>query len=121
MTVADQIIPLTPSPNQSFAVTLQVDGAPLTLNLAIRWSEMAGYWVMTIFNSAMDLLLDSIPLITGWYPAANILAQYGYLKIGSAYILNDGNSNSDYPGRSDLGSAFSLLWSDTPVLKESTA
>jgi hypothetical protein len=112
-----QVILLTPLPNQSFAITLQVDGAPLTLNLVIRWSEMAGYWVMTIFDSAMNLLLDSIPLITGWYPAANILAQYSYLGIGSAYILNDGSSDSDYPGRNDLGSNFSLLWDDTPVLE----
>lgn len=109
-----QVIPLTPSPNQSLTVQLQVDGAPLTLNLLIRWSSMAGYWVMTILDSSNNLLLDSIPLITGWYPAANILAQYIYLGIGSAYIINDGNSTSDYPGVTDLGSAWSLLWDDTP-------
>lgn len=111
-----QIIPLTPNPNQSFTTTLQVDGAPLTLNFTIRWNEMAGYWVMGVSNSAGTLLLDSIPLITGWYPAANLLSQFQYLKIGSAYILNDGNSSSDYPGKTDLGSSFSLLWDDTPPL-----
>lgn len=108
-----QIIPLTASPNQNFAVTLQVDGAPLTLNLNIRWSEMAGYWVMTIFNSAGALILDSLPLITGWYPGANLLSQYNYLFIGSVFILNLGNSSSDYPGKTDLGTAFALLWDDT--------
>jgi len=116
-----QIIPLTPSPNQSFAVQLQVDGAPLTLNLVLRWSEMAGYWVMTIFDSAQNLLLDSIPLITGWYPGANILAQYAYLAIGSAFILNEGNSLSDYPGRNDLGTSFALLWDDTAPAQEAIA
>ena len=69
---------------------------------------------MSIFNSAGVLILDSIPLITGWYPAANLLSQFQYLKIGSAYILNDGNSSSDYPGKTDLGSAWSLLWDNTP-------
>ena len=112
--MSDQIIPLTSSPNQSFSSTLQVDGASLTLNFILRWNEMAGYWVMSIFNAANALLLDSIPLITGWYPAANILGQYAYLKIGSAAILNQGNSQSDYPGRNDLGTNFVLLWSDTP-------
>lgn len=111
--MSDQIISLTSSPQQSFAVTLQVDGKPLTLNLAIRWSAMAGYWVMTISDAQNNLLLDSLPLVTGWYPAANILAQFGYLGIGSAYILNEGTSNSDYPGQSDLGTGFQLLWSDT--------
>jgi hypothetical protein len=109
-----QVIPLTSSPNQSFAATLQVDGKPLTLNFAIKWSEMAGYWVMSIFDSALDLLLDSIPLITGWYPGANILGQYGYLGIGSAYVVNNGTSASDYPGKNDLGTNFSLVWADTP-------
>lgn len=109
----NQIIPLTASPNQQFAVNLTVDSNPLTLQLALRWSAMAGYWVMSIFNSAGSLLLDSIPLITGWYPAANLLAQFGYLKIGSAYILNSGTSNSDYPGSNDLGSGWALMWGDT--------
>lgn len=110
-----QIIPLTSSPKQSFRVTLQVDGSALTLNLAISWSEMAGYWVMSISNSSGVLLLDSIPLITGWYPAGNILAQYGYLAIGSAFLINQGTSESDYPGRNDLGTNFQLLWDDTSV------
>lgn len=108
-----QIIPLKSSPQQTFAVNLQVDGAPLTLNLAINWSEMAGYWVMSIFDAAGDLLLDSIPMVTGWYPAANILAQFAYLQIGSAYLLNLGTSTSDYPGNNDLGDNFALLWDDT--------
>ena len=116
--MSDQILPLTSQPNQSFAATLQVDGAPLTLNFAIRWSEMAGYWVMSIYNSAGILLLNSIPLITGWYPAGNILAQYGYLKIGSAFVINQGNSDSDYPGKTDLGSNFVILWGDTPIVEE---
>lgn len=109
-----QILPVTSSPNQNFFATLQVDGAPLTLNFTILWNAMAGYWVMTIFDSFGNLLVDSIPLITGWYPAANLLAQQVYLKIGSAFIINTGNSQSDYPGQSDLGTAFSILWDDTP-------
>lgn len=116
--MSDQIIPLTSSPNQSFTATLQVDGAALTIGFAIRWSEMAGYWVMSIFNSAGELLLDSIPLITGWYPGGNILSQYAYLNIGSAFILNEGMSGSDFPGRSDLGTNFVLLWGDTPAVEE---
>lgn len=108
-----QVVPLTAAPNQSFAVNLTVDGNPLTLQLAISWNAMAGYWVMSISDSSGDLLVDSIPLVTGWYPGANLLAQYGYLKIGSAYILNNGTSGSDYPGQTDLGTGFSLLWGDT--------
>ena len=108
-----QIVPLSSAPMQTLTVQLQIDGNAISLQLAIRWSEMAGYWVLSISDSQGVLLLDSTPMITGWYPAANILAQYGYLRIGSAYLLNLGNNASDYPGRNDLGSAFILLWGDT--------
>lgn len=107
-----QIIPLTSSPNQAFSVQLTVDGAPLALNLALVYSEMAGYWIMTIADASGNLLLDSIPMLTGWYPGANILAQYGYLRIGSLFLLNTGNSQNDYPGRDDLAS-WSMVWDDT--------
>lgn len=110
-----QIIPLTSSPNQSFSVSLQVDGNTLSLNLTIRWSEMAGYWVMSVSDASDNVLVDSIPLITGWYPAGNLFAQQGFLKIGSAFVINLGTSESDYPGRNDLGSNFQLLWDDTAV------
>jgi hypothetical protein len=111
--MANQIVVLTSSPNQKFTIQLQVDGAALTLVLAFSWSEMAGYWIMAIFDSTGRLLADSIPVITGSYPAANLLAQQQYLKIGSAYILNNGNVNADYPGVNNLGSDFKLLWGDS--------
>ena len=116
-----QIIPVTSSPQQTFSTTLQVDGAALTLNLSIRWNAMAGYWVMSISDANDNLLLDSIPLITGWYPGGNILAQYNYLKIGSAFIINNGTSASDYPGQSDLGTNFSLLWDNTATAETMAA
>lgn len=111
--MSDQIVPLTPSPQQELVAQLVVDGKPLTLNLEISFSEMAGYWVMAIRDSAGNLLVDSIPMVCGWYPAANLLAQYQYLQIGSAYLLNLGASDSDYPGSTDLGTNFVLLWGDT--------
>lgn len=109
-----QVLPVTSSPNQQFNATLQVDGAPLTLNFALIWNSMAGYWVMTVSDASDNLLVDSLPLITGWYPGANLLSQQVYLQIGSAFIINVGNSESDYPGQNDLGTAFVLLWDDTP-------
>lgn len=110
--MADQIVSLLQAPNQTFAVQLTVDSKPLTLNLTLRYSVMSGWWDMQIANAQNAILVASVPLLTGSYPAANILAQYGYLKIGSAYLLNTGNSQSDYPSSNDLAS-FSLLWSDT--------
>lgn len=107
-----QIIPLTQAPNQTFSVQLTVDGQPLTLNLTLSYSAMSGWWQLQIANAQGAVLVASVPLVTGVYPAANMLAQYGYLDIGSAYLLNTGNSPDDYPGVNDLTS-FSLLWGDT--------
>lgn len=107
----DQVVPLTNQPNQTFAVQLTVNAQPLTLILALSYSEMAGYWQMSISDVNNNLLLASVPLITGVYPAANLLAQYQYLRVGSAYLLNTGNAALDYPGADTL-SLFSLLWGD---------
>lgn len=114
--MANQIIPLSTAPAQSLQVALSVDGRPITLRLTIRYNEMAGYWVMAIADSTGVLLLDSIPLVTGSYPAANLLQQYAYLGIGSAYIINASGVAQDYPNATDLGSDFVLLWGDTPAV-----
>ena len=110
-----QIVPLTCDPSQSFAVTLMVDGANISLNLALNYNEIAGYWVMSIADSRNNPLVASIPLLCGGYPAANLLAQQAYLKIGSAYIINATNSTSDHPDNTNLGTDFIMLWDDTPA------
>jgi hypothetical protein len=46
-------------------------------------------------------------------PSANILGQYSYLKIGSAYLLNVGNISSEGPDETNLGTDWKLAWSDT--------
>lgn len=113
--MANQIIPLSSNPNQKLNLNLSVDGAALTLRLTMRFNEMANYWVATIFDGVGNLLLDSIPFMTGSFPSGNVLRPFGYLKIGSAYLLNNQTTAplSDYPNASNLGSQFVLLWGDT--------
>lgn len=113
-----QIVPLSSAPVQTFTCQLQVNGQPLTLQYRVAWSSMAGYWVMTVFDVNGNILVDSVPLITGWWPAANLLAQQGYLQIGEAFILNNGNSEADYPLVNDLGVSWSLLWDDNASYRE---
>lgn len=73
---------------------------------------MSQYWVMQVSDSLGNVLISSVPLLTGSYPAANILAQFGYLNIGSAYIINLGQVSDDYPNSTELGNNFILLWDD---------
>lgn len=113
-----QIIPVDSSPNQEFQTTLNVDGSNITLRFKFRYNDIAEYWVMTIIDASTDeIVLDSIPLVTFNDPddatlAENILSQYSYLGIGSAYFPNIGNV-SDNPSGADLGINFRLVWDDT--------
>ncbi len=109
------IIPLTSDPNQSLRVTIPVDGRNLTLRLTINYNEAAGYWTMSIMDDLTDkVLVTSIPLYSGKYPAANLLEQYSYLRIGSAWLVKvNQDTKSDYPNDMNLGTDFLLMWGDT--------
>lgn len=109
--MSNQVVPLNPSLTQTFSVQLTINSQPVTLNLTLAYSPMAGYWQMSIADVNNNLLVASVPLITGRYPAANLLAQYQYLNIGSAYLLNTANTPADYPGQNNLNQ-FSLVWGD---------
>jgi hypothetical protein len=111
-----QIVPLSIAPNQALTVSLDIDSGVVTLELQVRYNELAGYWLLTIKDRLGVLLLDSIPMICGAWPAANLLQQAAYLKIGSAYIVNASGVAQDSPGATNLGSDFILIWDDTPAL-----
>lgn len=105
-------IPLTIDPNQNFNVTIPVDGRNLKLNLNIRYNTQGNYWWMTI-NQNGATLLDGIPLVVSDYPAADILEQYRYLGLGSAFVLNISQVQGDNPDNTNLGVDYLLIWGDT--------
>jgi hypothetical protein len=110
-----QLIPVTNAPDQTLSVSLSIDSRILTVGLRLRYSEVAGYWVLSISDRTGNLLVDSVPVVCGWYPAANLLQQYAYLQIGSLFCINASSSNQDYPDQTTLGQDFLLLWDDTPT------
>ena len=108
-----QVVPLSSLDNQTFTSILSIDGVNVTLKFFLRWNDVAEYWVMTISDPITNaVILDSIPLVTGDYPTINIIEQFGYLKIGSAWLFNAGGV-SDNPSHFDLGGNFVLIWGDT--------
>ena len=110
----NQIVPLNSNPNQNFLANLTVNGKSLKLNLSVRFNEISQYWTMSISDSNNNVILASIPLLTGSWPSANLLGQYQYKNIGSCYLLNvtNGGSTLDYPNGQNLGINFLLLWGD---------
>lgn len=111
----NQLVPLDNAPNQSFELPVNVDGSPISLFVQLRYNEIAQYWVMTIKDLSGNLILDSVPFLTGSAPAGNILGQFAYKEIGSALILNASQVAKDHPTNNDLGTDFLLIWSDTPA------
>ena len=110
-----QILPLTSAPNQGLTASLNVNGGTVNLQIILNFNEMGGFWVLSISDRNGVPLLNSVPLITGAYPGANILAPYQYLEIGSAYVINtSGVIVPDFPNSTDLGATgdFALLWDD---------
>ena len=104
------IVPLTPSPNQTFTSTIPVDEGKIKLYFFLRYNTEQKCWIMDLSDSSKTPLVNSIPLVCG----LNILEQYSYLNIGSAYIVKiDPNIVSDRPDEYNLGKDFILVWGDT--------
>lgn len=110
-----QLVPLTNAPNQSLIVPLNIDGVVRQFYWELRYNEIAGYWALSISDSSNTLIIDSLPLITGDFPAGNVLGQFAHLGIGSIVIVNAGNvPTPNYPDGSTLGTDFVLVVGDTP-------
>ena len=109
-----QEIPITSDPNQKFQCSLTIDGINRLFQFSFRFNEMAGYWVMTVSDPMTGAyIIDGVPLIPNNDPDRNILSQYAYMRIGSAYVVNV-SSVEEYPTSSNMGTAFKLIWGDTP-------
>src|SRR5579883_2697483 len=105
-----QLVPVTAAPNQALTVSLAVNGSSITLNLGLAYNRISGCWMMSIADQSGNPLLSSIPLLTGDWPAANILGPYEYLEIGSAFVINQSGGPFDWPNDSTLGQSFFLIW-----------
>jgi hypothetical protein len=109
------IIPLTTEPNQTFNCTIPIDGRNRRFSFDLRYNSIAEYWNLTVKDGVTGgMLIDAIPLMRGEYPAANLLEQFSYMKIGSAVIVHQGKLPPGVdPDYANLGTEFFLVWGDT--------
>lgn len=103
------IVPFEPIPNHRFSCVVPIDNGNTTLEFFIRYNEVATYWTVDIAKDG-ETLLSSLPL----KPAQNILEQFAYLGIGSAYIVPKSEAAAQWPGATDLSANWYVIWSDTP-------
>ncbi len=120
--MAQVVLPITAGTNQTFTSTLPVNGGNVTLTFTLTWNTPGDYWALTVVDASGTKLLDGMPVITGQYPAANLLRQYQYLGIGAAYLLPGSTTLPDNPTFDTLGTSatssaptFQLVWSDSSL------
>lgn len=109
-------IPLTNSPNQTFRVSIPVNGENKYFVINLRYNYQASYWVMDISDEQTEkYLVAGVPLLSSTYDFANMLRQFGYKLIGNAYIAPLSNKKLSQPDNENLSSDFVLAWSDNDV------
>ena len=109
------ILPIDAKPNQHFRCVIPVDGRNLALLISLAFNTEAGHWVLSLADDVSGaVLIDSLPLISGVFPSANLLDQYNFLRIGSLVLVRtDPDDEAVVPDSTNLGIAFQLVWGDT--------
>lgn len=111
-----QKIPLSPTHNQEFLITINLNEENRTFRFGFNFNKTANYWVMKITDPADEtVLVDSIPLVAGtrYNYSLNILRALEYLLIGEALLIPIvSKPTSDFPNETNLETDFELLWED---------
>lgn len=106
------VIQLDTTPDQEFHITVEVDGENIPLIMHLRYNTEGLFWRMDISDGRTgELLICGLPLVTGDYPAADLMRQFQHMGIGSALIVPVTDKTAgNIPGIHDLGTDFVLLW-----------
>ena len=109
------VIPLTTAPNQTYNCTIPIDGKNRPLSFQLRYNDIAKYWNLTVIDAlSKATLIDALPVMVGEYPAANLLEQFGYMNLGSAVVVKEGDlQEAENPDDTNLGTEYYLVWGDT--------
>lgn len=94
-------IPLSPKP-QTFSIGL----SGVTYKMTLRWNEFAPAWMLDIADASGNLLVGSVPLVTG----ADLLEQYAYLGFSGKLIVQTDHDPSAVPTFSNLGTTGHLYF-----------
>ena len=103
-------IPLdnTPFSQQTFKLTLE-GNRNINILLKLRYYDLLNLWVADICDNATgEELIVGMPLVAG----VDLLRQYSYLNIGSAYMVAVEPTQLQQPNNETLGSTWILLWGD---------
>lgn len=115
--MAWSVIPLDTTPDQILNISVEVENNNLALILHLRYNTEGEFWHMDVSDgNSGEMFISNMPLVTGEYPAANILRQFAHMGLGIAVVLPVTNQTAgDIPGLDDLGTDFVLIWGSDDV------
>lgn len=109
-------IPLNNQPNQSFNVSIPLAIKNIVLSFFAKFNTISGYWEIDISNGATgEQLIFGLPLLSGLYPAANLIEAFGHLDIGAAYVTPLHDDAPAIPGENSWGVDYVFVWDDAPT------
>lgn len=109
------VIPITNLPNQNVTITTEVDYVNRSFICELVYFDKLDYWAISIINyDTKEYYLTNIPLVRAADSVyRNILYPYGYLHIGSIYIVKvSEDSKLDMPDKLTFGTEFLFVWGD---------
>lgn len=100
-------IPLTTTAFSQVTFKLTLGSRNINILLKLRYHDLYKLWAADVVdNSTGTELITGMPLI----PGADLLGQYEYLDIGSAYIIAAEPNSLQQPDNETLGSTWILMW-----------
>lgn len=94
-------IPLSAKP-QTFSIAL----SGVTYKMTLRWNIPASVWMLDISDANGNLMIGSVPLVTG----ADLLAQYAYLGFVGKLVVQTDNDPDAVPTFENLGTTAHLYY-----------
>lgn len=102
-------IPLTTTPFAQITFKLTLGERNINILLKLRYYDLYELWVADVCdNTSGETLISGMPLV----PGVDLLGQYSYLAIGSAYVMAIEPTTQEQPDSETLGSKWLLLWGD---------
>jgi hypothetical protein len=101
VTQTEYQIPLIASP-QTLTVTL----AGVTYNMRVLWNAASQCWVLDIYDSSGNPVINGIALVTG----VDLLAQFGYLNFGGQLVVQTDFDTLAIPTLANLGTNGNLYF-----------
>lgn len=115
------VLPINSTQNQTFECSLPIDGKNRRFKFFFSWNPVGQYWQLDLYDQSRDSIqvLNKMPIFSIDYPYNNIIIRYEYREIGSLYLVNIGETASEFndrPNLNNLGTDWVAVWGDTPYV-----